>query len=755
MAKLLLARSYNKFPTIWGDPDSTKNRIFLDNYGYDYNTLAPRFVEHWYWQSKANLWTFSNTVDFDNWGPVQIGYMDGNAWSDADASIWSMPGIFNLWQVSLDYNNYRCTRVWRTSLGRTIATYPRTGTTNDQYGDWWMGPDMTQRSLSWCTNNTAMYAHCWEHVEPITFFASSWSYSSNTITVNRTAHGFFVGDTVTITGATATSNAPNGTYVIVTRPDVNSFTYTVGNVPTGTAAGSMSVTGTTYRAYGVESERDVGMKTTILYGHNYTYGDNDGTAAIGRPTNTSLNTGGWKFWLGIDSSQQFAWFVTVKQASGAGSTNCPYSVQKYQLAGGPGTETSVLGDSAPTGATTNLIQQMPSNLVTTWGSTVRKVFYSSHYNATQLQPFRVVWDTTAQSINTTDCTMIYPGTGGFTTYSDRPTANTWNTAGYNVYWTKGHQFTKAGTTNTNFITFCSQDGYIYSNQNRFPSYKSRTWLTYSIGQSTADDQLTFHSGFNFLTTNDYPLSWVPYSTNGNKLAIFSTNGTSIISFNGSSFVATSWTYAQQGGQTLITVTKTAHGLSVGNQITTSGATAGANAPNGVYRVYDVPTADTFQYVVNSLTSGIPTGSAGGTMTVTLGWQVTTTSPVRARGYGTDSLGRLWVTARTPAIGRVEIHMINDTVPATINIQLQTPVSGTTTKYVYTGSTINTFLLVDAYDVSGSRLASTLTLTISGNSMTFTGGATSTTVTTNTSTNALVAVAINGAGQSSVTASVNI
>lgn len=74
------------------------------------------------------------------------------------------------------------------------------------------------------------------------FTATSWSYSGTTITVTKATHGLLSSPTTTVTlsGATATTNAPNGTYVI-TAVTENTFTFTATSVPTGTAGGTLKV----------------------------------------------------------------------------------------------------------------------------------------------------------------------------------------------------------------------------------------------------------------------------------------------------------------------------------------------------------------------------------------------------------------------------------------------------------------------------------------------------------------------------------
>lgn len=742
MAKLLTTKSYYKWPVIWKDPDATKNRIFIDNHAYDLTTLAPKSAEIFYWQTTNGQWTHSATIDFDDWGPVQFGYVDGNVWGEANSSIWAEPGVFDLWMCSLDLNGgYRPTRIWRSGGGMTIATYPRSGALNDQNGDWWAGRDMTERGQSYRHSDTFFYTHIYEHEESLNFNASSWSYSGTTITVNQTAHGFFTGDTVTVSGATATTNAPNGTF-IVSSAAANSFTYVNFATPTGSAGGTMNVQGTTWRGWGVEMERDQGQRVVMITGHNYTRENNSTTAGVSRPTYVIANTGGNKHFLGIDT-YGYIWFVRVEKAGTSG-----FSVFKYLMTGGAATETSVLASTVPAGTlASSVICPMPSNIRA--ATATRIVFYSSHLSTTDIAPLRLVWDKAASSITANTCSLNFPAGTNFATFCAVPTANNFNAAGYNAYWSKPHQFTVNGV---DYITFCFIDKFIWSNTARFPTVKSRTWLTFTLGTGTNDDQLAFHSGFAFLTTQDFPGGFAPFNTAGTKIATFSNNSASIMTFDNRSLDADSWSYSTQGNGAIVTVTKTAHGLSAGNSITVTGSTTDvANPPNGVFRIESVPTSDTFTYFVDTSPSGTPSG----TMNVKLGWQVTSSFGIRARGYAIDNTGRIFVTTRTPTLGRNEVHVFSENVPNTISIVLADALTGTTNQYTYSGSTVNSNLIVNAYDSTGARVLATIDLSITGDGMTFSGGQKTTQVTTSASTNTNVAVTLISAGQSSVTASVSV
>jgi hypothetical protein len=451
----------------------------------------------------------------------------------------------------------------------------------------------------------------------ISFTPTNVTYSTTTITVTRTDHGFKVGDVIAVTGLTATTNAPNGNFfAVATVANANTFTYTALAAPTGSIAFA------------------------------------------------SANISG----------------VTTSEA-------------------------------------------LP--------------------------------------IVKTDCTLTYPSGTTFATYSAIPTAGSWNGNGINNWWCQPYQFTK---DNVNYITFTVSDSFFYSSQARFPTVKSRTWMTFTIGSGTGDDALTFHSAFNFPAIYDFPLSWSPYghqSANQDKVLIYGTNGTGMLQFIPASAVADSWSYVNDvdGVNTsTVTVTENAHGLSVGDVVTISGATSSTNPPNGVHKIFSVPDANTFKFITDSNMSGVITGTAGGVMQVTVGWRGKYNNNIRTRGYGVDELDRIWLTSRNSTVGRVTVHVLNNGVPANINIRLQNadPNSIDDTRYVYSGSDISTNLLVDAYDAFGNRMQVTITLNIAGDSMRFSTGEYYTkSVTTSSSATTNVAVVITGAGRSAVSAVMSV
>jgi len=96
--------------------------------------------------------------------------------------------------------------------------------------------------------------------------------SGTTVTCTTTnSHGLTVGDAIFVRGTTATTNPPNGAWIVQTTPTSNTFTFTVINTPTGgniTAAGG--ATGTLYpRPYGSVIHRSFDGGVAFSAGYPY------------------------------------------------------------------------------------------------------------------------------------------------------------------------------------------------------------------------------------------------------------------------------------------------------------------------------------------------------------------------------------------------------------------------------------------------------------------------------------------------------
>lgn len=129
-----------------------------------------------------------------------------------------------------------------------------------------------------------------------------------------------------------------------------------------------------------------------------------------------------------------------------------------------------------------------------------------------------------------------------------------------------------------------------------------------------------------------------------------------------------------------------------------------------------------------------------------GWVQTGAIPFAFYAVGQDSFGRVWAVTRGQ-LGLGEIHLISLNVPVSISVV------STQTTFNYTGTPINSTILVNAYSPSGSRIAVNVKLVIDGGSMTFTGANLTTTVATSTTGDTVVPVIITGPGIANIVSSV--
>lgn len=113
---------------------------------------------------------------------------------------------------------------------------------------------------------------------------ASWSYSGTTITINTSSvHNLSVGDSFYVSGLGATTNAPNGKWMVATVVDADTITFTATSIPTGTptvssailVSGITSISATEWLNDGV----DIGGGETL-----YPDGTIYGTNALGKYT---------------------------------------------------------------------------------------------------------------------------------------------------------------------------------------------------------------------------------------------------------------------------------------------------------------------------------------------------------------------------------------------------------------------------------------------------------------------------------------
>lgn len=128
------------------------------------------------------------------------------------------------------------------------------------------------------------------------------------------------------------------------------------------------------------------------------------------------------------------------------------------------------------------------------------------------------------------------------------------------------------------------------------------------------------------------------------------------------------------------------------------------------------------------------------------WTFLSSQPLQTQDVGVDAEGRVWATSTgsyAPGIpsGFTEQGLyVFEPAGAAVNITVEFEQSA----YTYTGSTISSNVVVNAYDVSGARVAISVTLTRDSTNFDFSGNP-SATVTTSTSGNTLVPISVFSTG----------
>jgi hypothetical protein len=134
------------------------------------------------------------------------------------------------------------------------------------------------------------------------------------------------------------------------------------------------------------------------------------------------------------------------------------------------------------------------------------------------------------------------------------------------------------------------------------------------------------------------------------------------------------------------------------------------------------------------------------------WTFQSTQNLNTQDVGIDSQGRVWATdlgsfvPGTPSGYSSQSLYVYEPAGAAVNIT----VSFQSSAYTYTGATISSNVIVNAYDVTGARVALSVTLTRDTTNFDFSGSP-STVVTTSTSADTLVPISVFGTGLLSVLA----
>jgi len=136
-----------------------------------------------------------------------------------------------------------------------------------------------------------------------------------------------------------------------------------------------------------------------------------------------------------------------------------------------------------------------------------------------------------------------------------------------------------------------------------------------------------------------------------------------------------------------------------------------------------------------------------------GWVNTVTFPYSYNAIGRDNLGRVWAQDNGP-YGYGRVHLLSG-VPASVSVV------STVSSFNYAGTAIPASFLVDAFDLTGSRMTATITLTVAGNSLKLTTSSGSTnylntlTVVTNSTSSVVANGTVISNGYSNITTTFTI
>jgi len=133
-----------------------------------------------------------------------------------------------------------------------------------------------------------------------------------------------------------------------------------------------------------------------------------------------------------------------------------------------------------------------------------------------------------------------------------------------------------------------------------------------------------------------------------------------------------------------------------------------------------------------------------TFTTGAGWTQTGNFPFQFNAVGRDNMGRIW--AQDTGLGWGRIHLL------TLNVPISIVVTSDASSYNYAGTSVTANVTVNAYNYTGSRIATSVKLVIDGGAMTFAGSNLTKTITTSASADTVVPVTITGGGVANIIAS---
>ena len=173
----------------------------------------------------------SNTVILLTANDVQAFNSDDG--TDITAGYWAYRGWISTTLLALNLNT-------STGGGNTVGTITEFGTIPPESPGFLGIPQgarlviqftiasvNTQYNLSLPASTGTLYGVQAENIEsPYDYLTGTYSQSGTTVTVTATAHGLAISDTVYI--EITSGNGVEGTYIVATVPNANTFTYTAG-----------------------------------------------------------------------------------------------------------------------------------------------------------------------------------------------------------------------------------------------------------------------------------------------------------------------------------------------------------------------------------------------------------------------------------------------------------------------------------------------------------------------------------------------
>jgi hypothetical protein len=437
----------------------------------------------------------------------------------------------------------------------------------------------------------------------------AFTNSSTTITVTTTnAHGLTVGIPLVITGLTATTNPPNGTYTVATVPSSTTFTYVVASAPTGTIVNTAGSVNLFYALSYPQPNSPVYIQNSLsnacngwfyidsVSGATFTY---KASAIVGSTANQyNLNTYGFQgYYYGsagiqISSTSAFANNALTSVTVTAGAT---FSCAGYQdlligsevvVSGAAGGTGAITGYSNPTkyfvlsctptllGTTFTLSTTQGGSSVAATAGTLTMTFTSSNVTCTTAGAHGL----SAGSYIYVSGTVVSSGSGApngawvvqTTTAGNSFTFGTMNVA----VLTAGGAPTSITNTANNLTLYARPSGYV----------ETRPFdggVAFSAGAAVPNQQLIRQTRRYFRYQSGKGIQFSTGSTL--KPSIFNTSITS----SGTAI-----------GSTVTVTTRYIHNLAVGCVIQITGADQAGF--NGTFTIVSVPSATTFTYTTTQL-----------------------------------------------------------------------------------------------------------------------------------------------------------